>query len=343
MDRKKVVVGLSGGVDSSVAALLLQKNGYEVIGVTMKQFKEETFSGDAAEVARVLGIKHIIEDVSDKFKATVMEYFASEYEKGRTPNPCTLCNPAIKWDMLTSVADREGAYYVATGHYANIDMVNGRYSVKNATTATKDQTYALCNLTQEQLSRTLMPLGKYEKSEVRKMAEDSGIPVAHKADSQDICFIPDGDYAGFLKRFTGKSFKNGSFVDKNGAVIGEHRGIVNYTIGQRKGLNLAMGHPVFVTGIDATCNAVVIGENEDLFTTSFAVKDVNFMAGEEGMLPKTLMCKIRYAHKGEKCVLSKGADGVFRAEFKNPVRAITPGQTAVFYDGEYVFAGSVIV
>ena len=336
MDKKKVVVGLSGGVDSSVAALLLQKEGYEVIGVTMKQFK-------AAACARVLGIKHVIEDVSDKFKATVMEYFANEYANGRTPNPCTLCNPAIKWDMLTSVADREGAFYVATGHYANIDMVNGRFSVKNASTATKDQTYALCNLTQEQLSRTLMPLGKYEKSEVRKMAEDAGIPVAHKADSQDICFIPDGDYAGFLKKFTGKDSKPGDFIDATGKVLGKHQGIVHYTIGQRKGLNLAMGHPVFVTGIDVKRNAVVIGENDDLFTTSFAVKDVNFMAGEESMLPKTLMCKIRYAHKGEECVLSRGDDGLFYAELKAPVRAITPGQTAVFYDGEYVFAGSVIV
>ena len=342
MDKNKVVVGLSGGVDSAVTALLLQREGYEVIGVTMRQFKEETFSKDAASVAESLGIKHVIEDLSDEFEREIMRYFASEYEKGRTPNPCTLCNPRIKWEMLTRAADREDAFYVATGHYANIDMINGRYSIKNAVTATKDQTYALCNLTQEQLSRTLMPLGRYEKSEVRAIAEEAGIPVAGKADSQDICFIPDGDYAGFLERFTGKKFEPGDFVDRDGRVLGRHNGIVHYTIGQRKGLNLPMGKPVFVTGIDVPGNRVIIGDNEDLFTTVFFVRDVNFMAGTEEDLPKTLMCKIRYAHKGEVCTLSQESDGLYRAEFAAPVRAITPGQTAVFYDGDYVFAGSVI-
>ena len=342
MDKNKVVVGLSGGVDSAVTAYLLKKEGYEVIGVTMRQFKEETFSEDAASVAESLGIKHVIEDLSDEFEREIMRYFASEYEKGRTPNPCTLCNPRIKWEMLTRAADREDAFYVATGHYANIDMINGRYSIKNAVTATKDQTYALCNLTQEQLSRTLMPLGRYEKSEVRAIAEEAGIPVAGKADSQDICFIPDGDYAGFLERFTGKKFEPGDFVDKDGRVLGRHNGIVHYTIGQRKGLNLPMGKPVFVTGIDVPGNRVIIGDNEDLFTTVFFVREVNFMAGTEEDLPKTLMCKIRYAHKGEVCTLSQESDGLYRAEFAAPVRAITPGQTAVFYDGDYVFAGSVI-
>lgn len=342
MDKNKVVVGLSGGVDSAVTAYLLKKEGYEVIGVTMRQFKEETFSADAALVAETLGIKHVIEDLSDEFEREIMRYFASEYEKGRTPNPCTLCNPRIKWEMLTRAADREDAFYVATGHYANIDMINGRYSIKNAVTATKDQTYALCNLTQEQLSRTLMPLGRYEKSEVRAIAEEAGIPVAGKADSQDICFIPDGDYAGFLERFTGKTFEPGDFVDKDGRVLGRHNGIVHYTIGQRKGLNLPMGKPVFVTGIYVSGNRVIIGDNEDLFTTVFFVRDVNFMAGTEEDLPKTLMCKIRYAHKGEVCTLSQESDGLYRAEFAAPVRAITPGQTAVFYDGDYVFAGSVI-
>lgn len=342
MDKNKVVVGLSGGVDSAVTAYLLKKEGYEVIGVTMRQFKEENFSGDAAQVAESLEIKHVIEDLSDEFEREIMRYFASEYEKGRTPNPCTLCNPRIKWEMLTRAADREDAYYVATGHYANIDVINGRYSIKNAVTATKDQTYALCNLTQEQLSRTLMPLGRYEKSEVRAIAEEAGIPVAGKADSQDICFIPDGDYAGFLEHFTGKKFAPGDFVDRDGRVLGRHNGIVHYTIGQRKGLNLPMGKPVFVTGIDVPGNRVIIGDNEDLFTTVFFVRDVNFMAGTEEDLPKTLMCKIRYAHKGEVCTLSQESDGLYRAEFAAPVRAITPGQTAVFYDGDYVFAGSVI-
>ena len=188
-----------------------------------------------------------------------------------------------------------------------------------------------------------MPLGRYEKAEVRAIAEEAGIPVDGKADSQDICFIPNGDYAGFLERFTGKKFEPGDFVDRNGRVLGRHNGIVHYTIGQRKGLNLPMGKPVFVMGIDVLNNSVIIGDNEDLFTTTFFVRDVNFMAGTEAELPKTLMCKIRYAHKGETCTLSRESEGIYRAEFAAPVRAITPGQTAVFYDGDYVFAGSVIV
>lgn len=341
MDKKKVVVGLSGGVDSSVAALLLQKQGYEVIGVTMRQFEDEDFSDDAALVARHLDIPHEIIDMTDDFKDSIMSYFANCYKLGRTPNPCTRCNPLVKWESLIRVADRVGAYYVATGHYAKIDYINGRFSVKNSVTAKKDQTYALCNLSQEQLSRTLMPLGEYEKDEIRKIALEAGIPVAEKSDSQDICFIPDGDYAGFLERFTGKKSIQGDFVTKDGKVLGRHEGIDHYTIGQRKGLNLAMGHPVFVTAIDASSNKVIIGESEDLFTDSFTLKSINFMSGTEDELPKRLLCKIRYAHKGTDCILSKEHD-VYKVKFTEPVRAITPGQTAVFYDGDYVFGGGEI-
>lgn len=341
MDKKKVVVGLSGGVDSSVAALLLKKEGYEVIGVTMRQFKDEEFSEDAIAVAKHLGINHEIIDMTDEFRKSVMDYFACQYKLGRTPNPCTRCNPMVKWKSLIRVANRVGAYYVATGHYAKIDYINGRYSVKNSVTAKKDQTYALCNLSQEQLSRTLMPLGDYEKEDVRKMASEAGIPVANKSDSQDICFIPDGDYAAFLEKFTGKKSLPGKFVTKDGKVLGTHEGIDHYTIGQRKGLNLAMGHPVFVTSINASDNKVVIGESEDLFTDSFYLKDINFMSGTKEELPKNLLCKIRYAHKGTTCVLSKEEDR-YLVKFTEPVRAITPGQTAVFYDGEYVFGGGEI-
>lgn len=342
MQGKKVVVGLSGGVDSSVCACLLQKEGYEVIGVTMKQFADADFISDAKNVADFLHIEHCVVDFTEKFKKDIMDYFVREYSSGRTPNPCSFCNPLIKWQALLSVADKIGADYVATGHYANIDRINGRFAIKNAATALKDQTYALSMLSQEQLSRTLMPLGAFSKDEVRKIAFEAGIPVFNKPDSQDICFIPDGDYNAFLEAYTGRKDKPGNFVDMKGRVIGRHEGISHYTIGQRKGLNLAMGHPVFVVKINPETNEVVIGENEDLFTTEFFCENMNFMSGDSEHIPETLRCKIRYAHKGEACELAYVGDGVFKGTFKDPVRAITAGQTAVFYDGDYVFAGGVI-
>lgn len=341
MNKKKVVVGISGGVDSAVTAGLLLKEGYEVVGMTMQQFKDVPFLEDAKEICRMLGIELKVVDMAGRFKKEIMDYFAQEYLEGRTPNPCSFCNPKIKWEALISTADSIGAEYVATGHYAVVDCIDGRYAVKNSVTATKDQTYALSFLTQDMLRRTLMPLGKYEKEEVRTIAIAEGIPVATKADSQDICFIPDGDYASFIKN--GYSIdKPGLFVDKDGKVIGPNKGIIHYTIGQRKGLGIAMGHPVFVTGIDAKNNMVLIGENEDLFTKEFFCHNMNFQCGTEEELPKRLLCKIRYAHRGTECMLEKVADNLYKGTFTEAVRAITPGQTAVFYKDDYVFAGAVI-
>lgn len=341
MDKEKVVVGLSGGVDSAVTAYLLKEKGYNVIGATMKQFPNADFSEDAKAVSDFLNIEHIVVDMSDVFKKDIIDYFADCYKRGKTPNPCVFCNPKVKWRTLISVADSVGAKYVATGHYARIDELFGRYSIKNSTTAEKDQTYALCFLSQEMLERTLTPLGDYTKDEIRKIAFEAGLPVAGKADSQDICFIPDKDYGKFLEEYTGERYKPGNFVDKTGKILGKHEGIVHYTIGQRKGLNLAMGHPVFVTGIDVKKNEVIIGENKDLFTTDFSCDDMNFMCGTAEMLPRRLLCKIRYAHKGTMAVLSFDGEK-YNVKFDEPVRAITPGQTAVFYDGEYVFAGAII-
>lgn len=344
MNQKKVVVGMSGGVDSSVAAYLLKQEGYEVIGVTMDMGTGATqVVSDAKAVAQVLDIPHYVLDFSEDFRKEVMDYFVGEYLRGRTPNPCNMCNRHIKWEALMQWATEHGASQIATGHYARITRLeNGRYAVSNSVTATKDQTYALCNLTQQQLADTKMPVGDYPKEEIRKIAESAGLPVAHKADSQDICFIPDGDYGAFLQKYPNVTLPGaGNYVDKDGTILGRHEGITHYTIGQRKGLNLAMGHPVFVTAIRPKTNEVVIGESEDLFTTTVHAKNINYMGVSDFTDGEEFLGKIRYAHKGDRCFLYHEEDGI-RIEFKQPVRAVTPGQFVVLYRDEYVaLAGTI--
>ena len=250
----------------------------------------------------------------------------------------------MKWESLLKRSLEIGADYIATGHYARVEQLpNGRYAIRNSVTAKKDQTYALYNLTQEQLARTLMPVGAYTKDEIRKIAEEAGLLVAHKKDSQEICFVPDNDYAGFIKNSTGKTIPKGNFVLADGKVIGEHQGIIHYTIGQRKGLNLSMGHPVFVTKIRPDRNEVVIGENEDLFVNTLICDRVNFMAMEGLDGEVRLKAKIRYNHPGAECVISPAEDGKVRVTFDQPQRAITPGQAVVFYQGEYVAGGGIIL
>ena len=348
--KKKVVVGMSGGVDSSVAAWLLMQQGYEVIGVTMCHFDgmEDTLA-DAKSVADKLGISWQAADFREEFRREVMDYFVEEYLQGRTPNPCVMCNRHIKWQALLDYAKKQGADLIATGHYARIiRLANGRLAVANSVTAAKDQTYALYQLTQEQLSHTLMPVGEFPKEEVRAMAERAGLPVAHKRDSQEICFIPDHDYAAFIQKALEEAGRKsaaaepGNFVDKEGKVLGQHKGIIHHTIGQRKGLNLAMGHPVFVTQIRPQTNEVVIGESEELFTTRLICDNVNLMAEERLEGPRRVLGKIRYGHKGTPCTISmEGTDRIL-CEFEEPVRAITAGQSAVFYEGDHVFGGGVI-
>lgn len=342
MDKKKVVIGMSGGVDSSVAAYLLKEQGYEVIGVNMDVWQGE--QEDARTVADSLGIKYAVYDYREQFKRDVVDYFVEEYMAGRTPNPCNMCNRRIKWECLLKAAKDFDAEYIATGHYARIDkLANGRYAICNSVTATKDQTYALCNLTQEQLAHTLMPIGEYEKDKVRQIAKDIGIHIADKADSQDICFISDGDYASFISSNIDKTIEIGEFVDKTGKKLGTHKGIIHYTIGQRKGLNLPMGHPVFVTDINVKDNQVVIGESEDLFTTRVIASQFNYMAVDRMEPGEEYVGKIRYAHKGTKCKIVKTWDDKVEIEFIEPVRAVTPGQNLVLYIGEYVAGGGVIV
>lgn len=355
---KRVVVGMSGGVDSSVAAYLLKKQGYEVTGVTMQIWQDEDAAAaaenggccglsavdDARRVAQMLDIPYYVMNFREDFKKYVIDYFVEEYLNGRTPNPCNACNRYVKWESLLRRSLQIGADYIATGHYARVEqLANGRYAVKNSVTAAKDQTYALYALTQEQLARTLMPIGDYTKDEIRRIAAEAGLPVAHKPDSQDICFVPDGDYAAFLDREAGDRVPGpGNFVSMDGEVLGTHRGITHYTIGQRKGLNLAMGHPVFVAAIRPEKNEVVIGEDADIRSNVIICEHVNYMAMENLDAPRRALAKIRYAHEGSPCLLEKLPDGRVKCTFDEPVRAATPGQAAVFYEDGYVLGGGII-
>lgn len=294
--KTKVVIGMSGGVDSSAAAWLLKEQGYDVVGVTMQIWQDEdpetveenggccglSAVEDARKAAWQLGIPYYVMNFKEEFCRHVIRYFIEEYVKGRTPNPCIACNRYVKWESLLKRSLDIGARYIATGHYARIErLANGRYALKKSVTAAKDQTYALYNLTQYQLSHTLMPVGGYSKEEIRQIAQKAGLNVAGKPDSQEICFIPDHDYAKFIKEQWGRELPEGNFVDVNGTVLGRHRGITHYTVGQRKGLNLSMGRPVFVTEIRPETNEVVIGDSKDVFSDVLTCTKLNWMAVEE--------------------------------------------------------------
>lgn len=355
MNKKKVVIGMSGGVDSSVAAALLLKQGYDVVGLTMTLWDGENEEScclssaleDAKFVCHKLGIEHHVMDFRKEFETCVIDYFVKEYQNGRTPNPCIVCNKFLKFDAMLKWAETMGADYIATGHYAKIEYgkETDRYLLKRAKSETKDQTYALYSLNQYQLSKTLMPLGALEnKEETRAIAEKLGLITAKKSDSMEICFIPDKDYAGFIKRRTGEEGIEGNFVDTENNILGQHKGIIHYTIGQRKGLGVTFGKPMFVLRIDAEKNEVVLGEKGTEFSKGLIADNLNFISFESLMEPIRVNAKVRYSAKESEALVTPMDNGCAKVVFENPQRAITPGQAVVFYElgGDSVIGGGTI-
>ncbi len=359
-DLPLVAVAMSGGVDSSVAAALLLERGYKVVGLTMKLWEYDAVGGnvhaessccslegisDAARVAEQLGIPHYVVDVHEAFERDVIQNFVDEYRRGRTPNPCVLCNVKTKWDVLRLKAKALGAQYFATGHYARVrrNAETGRFELWRAVDLDKDQSYALWALRQAQLAETLLPLGDMTKDATRKMAERLGLRTAKKPDSQEICFVPDNDYRRFL-RDRGEPERVGEIVDTAGNVLGYHRGTTGFTIGQRRGLGIAVGRPVYVVDIDPERNRVVVGSREDLLSHGLIATGVNWVALSELRQPTRAWVKIRYRDRGAWATLYPAEEPKsVRVEFEEPQAAVTPGQSAVFYDGDRLLGGGFIL
>ena len=345
MMDKRVLIGMSGGVDSSTAAYLACQEGYCCTGATMELVSGGADAADARSVAQRLGMEHVVLPFQQAFSQQVIQPFVDSYEQGLTPNPCIRCNQALKFGVLLDWALEQGYDYVASGHYARLrrDENTGRYLLYQAADPAKDQTYFLAGLNQRQLSHILFPLGELTKQQVRQIAESQGFVNARKRDSQDICFIPDGDYAAFLERFTGKTYPQGTYLDLQGQPLGQHQGAVRYTIGQRKGLGIALGQPMYVCGKDMACNTVTLGPNEALYAQALLASDWNWLPFPALTAPMAVTAKIRHSQTSQAATVYPEADGTARVVFAEPQRAITPGQAVVLYQGQMVVGSGTIL
>lgn len=353
--KEKALIAMSGGVDSSVAALLMKKEGYDLIGCTMKLYANEDIGiskghtccslddvEDARSVAYKLGIPYYVFNFKDSFKEKIIDKFVATYEKGMTPNPCIDCNRYMKFDKLYERAKVLGCKYIVTGHYARIRKTDAGYQLLKAVDDTKDQSYVLYQMTQSELAGTKFPLGELTKEEARNLAKENDFINANKPDSQDICFVPDGDYVSAIKRFSGKEYESGDFVDKEGNVLGKHKGIVAYTVGQRKGLGIASDRPLYVCKLDTANNRVVLGFDEDLYSKTVDVSDVHWISEKTPTAPLRCKVKLRYRMKEQIATVYPVDNNTVHIEFDEPQRAKTAGQAAVFYDGEIVLGGGII-
>ena len=345
--QESVLVAMSGGVDSSAAALLLKQQGYRVGGATFLMYDgcPENNVADAKAVCERLGIPHVVLDYRALFKENVLDPFAACYQRGQTPNPCVMCNRHIKFGAFCEDARRLGYGKIATGHYARVvwDGQAGLYQLWKSKNQKKDQSYVLYHLSQQQLGMLLLPLEDIEKEQVRLLAEEAGLAVSQKPDSQDICFIPDGDYAGFIARYTGKAGKPGDFIDEQGKVLGQHQGVMHYTIGQRRGLGIALGVKRTVSRIDPEKNTVTLSDDSAVFSRVLFAGEVHMIDEKVPEKPAACQAKIRYAHRPAPAQVFSLPDGRVRVEFDEAQRAATPGQAVVFYDGEQVLGGGTIL
>jgi len=347
MEKKKALIAMSGGVDSSVSAYLMQQAGYDCEGAIMRlhAYKASDDVEDARRVAEKLSMPFHVIDAKAEFDEKVVRNFISCYERGATPNPCIQCNRYLKFDLFLGRAMDLGCSTIVTGHYARIryDEGSGRYLLLKAADISKDQSYVLYCLNQEQLAHTAFPLGELTKEQARTIAEDKGFINARKKDSQDICFVPDGDYVAFMERYTGKQYAPGDYLDLSGKVVGRHKGAVCYTLGQRKGLNLAMGAPVYVCAKDMQKNTVTVGPNEALFARTLVADNWNWIPFAELTGPLRVTARARYNQKEQPATVYPGENGTARVVFDAPQRAMTPGQAVVLYDGELVVGGGTII